>query len=132
MCNVPLGMTNGEIQDSQITASSEDAHGDHDHGPNRARLDLQSVGNRKGAWSAGSNDVKQWIQVDLGAITSVSGIVIQGRSHKDQWVTAYKVQYGNDTTGLQYIKDIGNNEMVRNFLESLTGGFSFFPQRYNR
>ena len=104
-------MKSGEVQDSQITSSSECANPIY-HGANNARLDLQPGDDRIGAWQAGTNDANQWIQVDLGVATGVSGIVTQGRADWDQWVTEYKVQYGNDTTGLQYIKDIDNNETV--------------------
>ena len=117
---MPLGMKDGTIQDSQITASSFNDDG-HDHGPHRARLDLQREGNKRGAWSAGSNDVNQWIQVDLRAITSVSGIVTQGRSDSNQRVTAYKVQYGNNVTSLQYID---SDETVRtNFVKQVSRQF---------
>ena len=108
LCDTPLGMKDGTIQDSQMTASSE---WDANHGPSNARLDRPRVGDKRGAWNARNNDANPWIQVDLGVATSVSGIVIQGGF--DQWVTDYQVQYGNDTTVPQYIKDINNNETVR-------------------
>ena len=103
-------MKDGTIQDSQITSSSE---WDANHGPSNARLDRLKEGDRRGAWNARVNDADQWIQVDLVIATNVSGIVIQGRAAYEQWVTEYKVQYGNDVTGLQYMKDIDNNKMVR-------------------
>jgi hypothetical protein len=75
-------MKDGSIEDNQITASSE---WDSNHGPNNARLDRPAGGGRTGAWSAKTNDINQWIQVDFGKLRSVSGIVSQGRSDRDQF-----------------------------------------------
>ena len=102
-------MKDGTIADGQITASSEFAA---NHGANNARLDRPAGSGRTGAWSARSNDVNQWIQVDFGALKSVSGIVLQGRSEADQWVTKYKVQYSIDGITWQYIQDNSNNDKV--------------------
>lgn len=53
-------------------------------------------GGRTGAWSAKTNDKGQWIQVNLGKITTVTKIGIQGRQDYAQWVTGYKVSYSQD------------------------------------
>ena len=102
-------MRDGTISDAQITASSSHAA---NHGPNNARLDRPAGNGRTGAWSAGSNDVNQWIQVEIGTLRSVSGIVLQGRSDYAQWVTKYKVQYSNDGITWQYIQDSNNDDKV--------------------
>ena len=105
-------MKDGTIQDSQITSSGA-WHANHDtHGPRNARLDHLPEGKRRGAWQARNNNANPWIQVDLGVATSVSAIVIQGRANGRQWVTEYNVQYGNETTGQQYLKDKDSNETV--------------------
>lgn len=103
-------MKDGTIQDNQLTASSEWAG---NHGVNNARLDRPAKDGRTGGWSARTNDVNQWIQVDLGAVRSVSGIVLQGRADYNQWVTKYKIQYSKDGINWQYIKDENqDDEMV--------------------
>lgn len=81
------------ILDSQITASSE---WNSNHGPSNARLNFQAGGGRTGAWSSKTNDVNQWLQVDLGQKTRVTGIRTQGRSDFDQWVTSFTVSYSDD------------------------------------
>ena len=96
-------MQDGSILDRQITASSE-------HlcyfGPKNARLNHHASVATTGTWSSGSWSVRslalpQWIQVHLlGVAKAVSGVVLQGRQDLDQWVTAYKVQYGNDSNKL--------------------------------
>ena len=88
----PLGMGDGRIRDSQLTASSVWGNDSVGHGPANARLNYPA-GQGAGAWVAGSNDVHQWIQVDLLMSKMVYGIVLQGREEHQQWVTKYKVQY---------------------------------------
>ena len=55
-----LGMENGKILDSQIAASS---HWNDQRDLTTARLKLKQTG--MGAWSAGKNDVNQWMHVDF-------------------------------------------------------------------
>ena len=94
-CDQPLGMEDGRITDSQITASSQF---NSFHAPKYARLNfVPSVEDVSGGWSAFTNDVNQWIQVDLSMEFKVAGVIIQGRDYwHQQWVTQYKVQYSDD------------------------------------
>eukprot|EP00057_Strongylocentrotus_purpuratus_P015715 XP_011670189.1 PREDICTED: EGF-like repeat and discoidin I-like domain-containing protein 3 [Strongylocentrotus purpuratus] len=57
---IALGLESGTIPDSSLTASSM---WKANHGPKRARLNLVQVRSLSGAWSAGVNDVNQWIQI---------------------------------------------------------------------
>ena len=61
-------------------------------GTGMARSMLDSVQ----AWSAATNDVNQWMQIDLGALRSVAGVVTQGRQDQAQWVTGYTVSTSTD------------------------------------
>ena len=55
-----------------------------------------------GAWTAGTNDLDQWIQADLsgaaGGLKRVTGVVTQGLNGGDasEWVTAFTVSYSQD------------------------------------
>ena len=105
-------MEDGTITDDQIRASSQYTSG---HGPNNGRLDFTGGNGRVGAWCALFQDLNQWIQVDLRTLKTVSGIVIQGRSDwGTQWVTKYKVQYGNDGMHWQTVKDANGEDAVGN------------------
>ena len=92
---VPLGMENGVITDPQITASSMN---NYNHGSQNARLHFKGdpLTHVSAGWAARLLDTKQWLQVDLQHITRVIGIATQGRHDFDQWVTEYKLQYGDD------------------------------------
>lgn len=105
-CKYPLGLENGAISDSQISASSQ---WDSAHSPARGRLHLRDE-EKAGAWSARANDGNQWLQIDLGGQeTKVTRVGTQGRNDNNQRVTKYKLQYGNDEESLQYFKEEGQS-----------------------
>eukprot|EP00057_Strongylocentrotus_purpuratus_P014292 XP_011668766.1 PREDICTED: uncharacterized protein LOC590339 [Strongylocentrotus purpuratus] len=96
-----LGMKDQQIPDSAITASTQY---DGNHGPERSRLDTVASGVGGGAWSALTNDVNQWLQVDLNSFYILTGVITQGRQDADQWVTAFKVSYSDDGTNWKIIQ----------------------------
>ena len=66
--------------------------------------------NGKQGWSAGANDQNQWLELDLGLIMPVAGVMTQGRrttsiyyanANSDQWVTKYKVSVSQDGNSWQ-------------------------------
>ena len=104
-CNQPLGMESRKIPDDHISASSE---WDPNHGPSNARLNFQPAGGKTGAWSAKTNDVNQWLQVDFGDTKKVTAILTQGRAEHDQWVKTYTVSYSQD--GIEFIDYTQNGQ----------------------
>ena len=112
-CRSSLGMENGNITDTQITASSEwQNSSDHLHAY-RGRLHLKATGDMKGAWAAGLSDVNQWLQVDLRSYNArVTGVATQGREDVNEWVKKYKLQFSfvNETTNFQTYLDKGQNK----------------------
>ncbi len=98
-CKRALGMESGAISDGQIIASSEYSIASN------GRLHLQPTGENAGCWAAGTIDLYQWLQVDLGSLnTIVTVVATQGRSDSNQWVTKYKLQYSNDGLNFQYYR----------------------------
>ena len=99
----PLGMENGAISDSQISASSQ---WDSSLSPKNGRLNHE----QGGAWAARRNNDEQWLQIDLrDQQTKVTRVGTQGRSRNRQRVRKYKLQYGNDEGSLQYFKEEGQS-----------------------
>jgi hypothetical protein len=94
-------MRSGNIQVSQITASSE---WDSNHGPNNARLFFTARNGRIGAWSSKTNDLNQWLQIDFKRQTVLVGISTQGREdYSLQWVKTYTLYYSiNGVTFFPY------------------------------
>ncbi|XP_022809995.1 EGF-like repeat and discoidin I-like domain-containing protein 3 isoform X2 [Stylophora pistillata] len=106
-CKVPLGMENGNIQDDQITASSQ--WNSVTHGVTRARLNLLPSSGA-GGWVALQHTIHEWLQVDLRSrYTSVTGLATQGRNDHGQWVTKYNVQYSIDGVEFEYYKESGQS-----------------------
>ena len=87
-------MENRLISNLKISASSQ-LNGDHAAFQGRLHL--------KRSWTARTNDVNQWLQIDLGRQhTRVTGVATQGKINYEEWVTKYKVQYSNDGELFQY------------------------------
>ncbi|XP_072038535.1 lactadherin-like [Amphiura filiformis] len=112
-CQNRLGVEDGGISDSQLTASTEYAHSVY-HGANNARLNRVEQTGTTGSWSAQTSDGNQWIQAALGSPTWVTGVLIQGRHDCcPQWVTKFKVQYSNDGIYWTLVQQTNNQgEMI--------------------
>ena len=75
-----LGMEDGRIPDSAISASSFYSEGTHS---NLVRLNSPS------AWVAVNNDPQPWVQVDLGKDAMIKKIATKGRRGAYWWVRTY-------------------------------------------
>ena len=83
-------MKSGKIPDSAITATTIY---NQFYGPERARLDTVKSGSFNGAWIPKTQDMGQWIQVDLGNITKITRIATQGRQEAANWVKSYSITF---------------------------------------
>ena len=96
LCSNPvrLGLQNGRVQDSQITASS---YISSNLKPFNGRLNAVPIqGRSSGAWRSDLKDKNPWIQVDFLRPVTVTGILTQGRKGNDQYVTKYDLKYSDD------------------------------------
>ena len=112
-CRSSLGIENGNITDTQITASSEWRGTRYYLYAYRGRLHLKVAGDMKGAWAAGRLDKYQWLQVDLRSYNArVTGVATQGRQDAGQWVKKYKLQFSffNEPSSFQTYKEKGQNK----------------------
>ena len=101
-------MENGAIADGQISASSQ---WDANHGAIQGRLHSRATSSKAGSWSARTNDVNQWLQIDLGNHhTTVTQVATQGRNGESQWVKRYRLQYCDDSVSFQYYNEQGQGE----------------------
>ncbi|XP_076014518.1 uncharacterized protein LOC143007034 [Genypterus blacodes] len=98
VCLHGLGVEDGNITDSQLSASSSLGS----FTPSKARLKGNSC------WMPSTSATSQWIQVNLGQARKVTGIVIQGCPQNDHWVTKFKIQHSMngiqwfDTTDVEF------------------------------
>ncbi len=106
-CPQPLGLTTGALEDWQLSSSSE-LSGEADCATKFARLN--EPGAR--AWCAARRSKKEWLLVDLGVESLVSGVAVQGRVDEDEWVTNFMVSYSNDAYKWDFARDIYGNKKV--------------------
>ena len=123
-CFDALGMENGMIRDSQLSASSSVSSS---YPASEARL------NGPRAWIFNSRGFKvdcdssvaeknTWIQVTFGQPMNVAGIATQGGGRdlsKESWVTEYRVKYSTGASAWLMITDSDGNDvrMVRKELK---------------
>ena len=122
-CVSPLGMEDGRIKDSQITATS--VLKGRSPSPWLARLNRNIP--RWGAWCPDITGGKiteknydQYIQIDLLNLTKITGIATQGRSYSGgrEYAKDYKISYRIDD-GIWYFYG-GKNQTVKvNFINIL-------------
>ena len=96
-------MENGDILDQKITASS---FFNINMAPSQARL------NQNIAWGALTNIEGEWLQVELNFPT-ITGVILQGRSDRPQWVKQYRVTYSIDGLSWKNMEDYEQRVMVR-------------------
>ena len=108
-CDQPLGMQNGAIPNSALTASSEAGVA---HSPNRGRLNYATPA--PAAWSSGGAHYlkNSWFQVDFGSWTKVTRIATQGRKYAYEWVTRYRVSYSYDGIFFKDYTEVASNPKV--------------------
>lgn len=134
-CPRLLGMSSGSIQDWQIASSSQwTGVGDLTEFASSSSSSSQGAGggvgmyNNQGgscqpkyarlyqsgnkAWCAKHRSVGEWILVDLGVISQVTGLMTQGREEADEWVSAYSISYSVDAFKWSYVVDGNGNRRV--------------------
>ncbi|XP_055937840.1 hemocytin-like [Argiope bruennichi] len=97
------------VPDSQLKASTSK---DFESGPQSARLSSISTTRSAGAWIAGQIDDRQFIEVDLGFIQPIYGVVTKGRHGHPEWVKSYLVLYSRDGNAYAYVTEDGNNPQI--------------------
>ena len=106
----PLGMESRAIPNSAVTASS--TYG-ATFEPWQARLNNAKKNQSTGSWSARTNVVGQWLQIDLGKETVVTKIATQGRpsyAHL-QWVSSYKILLSLDGANWNAYRSDGSEKV---------------------
>ena len=95
-------MESGKIAASQISASTVR---DTNSPARLARLNLKAEGNIPGCWSAMTNDLDQWLQVDLLHYITVARVATQGSNGRKEWVAKYKIGYSDDGAKFEIYRD---------------------------
>ena len=95
-CNKPLGLADGRINDSQITAHSVYQNNSALYGPGRARL------NGTGGYRAQPNLTNASLTVNFGKPVIITEVATQGYfgGNIQEWTKAYYLEYvfGSNTS----------------------------------
>ena len=94
-----MGLADGYILDSQLTASSElNANTPAKNG----RLNYTTGS----SWCASTNDSNPYLQIDLQTLHIICAVSTQGNSQADQWVETCTLKSSTDgTTWTDYMHD---------------------------
>ena len=104
LVTVPTPKPYFEFNPNDHYRSSSGAYDNHvkGHGCNAPMLDSAS-----GAWCAPRGRIGDWIQMDLGRVETVAGVVTQARRGHDQMVTSYTVHVSDAANGPFDVVDDG-------------------------
>lgn len=94
-------MQNKSILDSAITASSTLFPTTLYYAPGNARLHYKGETRRLGGWIPELSNHGQWLQINFGRVTQVTGIATQGFYNVLYYVKSYSLQYFDDRGFLQ-------------------------------
>ena len=109
-------MESGAIKNQQITAYSQY---DENHGPENARLNQAADGRKKGAWSAETNDLNQWLQVDMERDVKITKFVTQGRQDYKQWVKSYTLSFSTEKERVfQTYQENGQDKVKKQYIHT--------------
>ena len=111
-------MESGAVKNQQITAYSQYSE---NHGPENARLNHVADGRKMGAWSAKTNDLNQWLQVDFGRDVKITKFVTQGRQDYKQWVKSYTLFFSTEKEPVfQTYQENGQDKVTQSRLTQIT------------
>jgi len=110
------------IPDSAITASSTLAAPSFMYAPANARLHSKGEFSPKGGWMPEDSNRGQWLQINFGRDTQVTGIATQGYHNGPFYVKSYTLQYADDRGYLQQYQPESRTKV--NILNILTGKFT--------
>ena len=99
-----LGLGDGSIIDSQITASSTATAV-----LNAGAVRLDTTEN---VWIPKSFDYNSWLQVDFQEIVNITIIKTQGGVTEKSFVRTFSVSYGDDGANFQDYKDAGRMKVL--------------------
>ena len=83
------------------------------------------------AWSAGKNEIGEWMQIDLGNTRCVNGVVTQRRKNNVQRVTSYKLSYSGDGKTFTELPQVFDGN-VKDDSSKVTNYFNAVHARYVR
>ncbi|KAM8847820.1 coagulation factor VIII isoform 1-T1 [Synchiropus picturatus] len=109
-CSFPLGLQKLLIPDTDLRASSNYSSFLRHWGSNLARLHLEGSVN---AWRPKTNNPHEWLEVDLGSVKRITGVVTQGAKSllTPMMVTEFAVSVSDDRRSWSSAKEPGSQRV---------------------
>ncbi|KAM9849689.1 coagulation factor VIII [Aulostomus maculatus] len=111
-CSLPLGLQKRQIPDNNFQASSTHSSFLRSWSPSLARL---HQGGNANAWRPENNNPHEWLQVDLGAVRRITGVVTQGATSvfTAMMVTEFSVTFShNNQSWSSVLEDSSQREKI--------------------
>ena len=102
VCTSGLGMVSGALDSPRLAATSV-FNALHDERGSR----LLTTRNGGHPWAALTNDIHQYLQIDVGFDTTISAVATQGSNADNEWVKEYLLIYSTDGTAWSTYKEDG-------------------------
>ena len=111
-CSSLIGFVTHANND-QLTVSSHYSTGFSSH---RSRLYTTEILNRgfSGGWTAGSESVNEYIQIEFRTMRRVERVATQGRDVNNQRVTSYRIAYSTDGSIFEFVQNTLGNDVIFN------------------
>ncbi|GFT52720.1 SCO-spondin [Nephila pilipes] len=106
---VPMIDGPNPLPDTSLKASSSISS---NSGPDASRFKETGFKGIKKAWTPAESNEKQFIEVDLGDVRAVYGIITKGKESSNEWVTSYQLLYSPDGASYSYYQDESDNNKV--------------------
>ena len=111
-CYMPLGIQDKRIPDENFRAST--FYDVTNTKPSQSRLKNYEYATAYYGWRAKVFNTRQWLQVDLGKLTRVTGVATQDLRGHNYWVVRYTISYSTNGKVFRRYKAYGK-EKVRSF-----------------
>ncbi|XP_022106836.1 uncharacterized protein LOC110987964 [Acanthaster planci] len=126
-CRYGLGMDDDLIPDQSIQTSSVLGP---DYGNSQSRLNAEPTATMKGCWAPAQNNKDQYVQVDLGKPTVVTGVSVQGCSGEERWVTKFRVELSLDEQNWKEAQNMQDGRVFYGNTDSDTVVQVFFKREF--
>lgn len=119
----PLGLASGVIKNWQMTSSSvlpKDKNCQEGYG--------RVYQPDKRGWCSKYKSTSEWLQVDLGFFTKVTGVMTQGRCGEDEWIENFSISHSIDSINWMYVEKDGIQKVFEGNSDSCSVKHSYLDK----
>ena len=96
-CTLPLGISDtNKIPDIAFRSTTQQ---DENFAAKYGRLNHITSNGDQGGWCSRTNDVNQYLEIDLRNVSKITAVATQGRYENNWWTTKYSISYSLTADG---------------------------------